>query len=63
MLVMLQQNEAITYEGSSTSDKVKRKSRSREMVRFNGSVVSSTVLGRIEEALSLVHSPQHGEST
>lgn len=53
----------ITYEGSSSSDKVKRKPRSREMVRFNGSVVSGTVLGRVEETLSLVNCPQHGEST
>lgn len=60
---MLQGNEVITYEGSSTSDKVKRKTRSREMVRFDGSVVSGTVLGGVEESLSLVNSPQNGEST
>lgn len=63
MSVMLQENEAITYEGSSTSDKVKRKTRSREMVRFDGSVVSGTVLGGAEESLSIVNSPQNGEST
>lgn len=63
MSVMLQENEMITYEGSSTSDKVKRKTRSREMVRFDGSVVSGTVLGGVEESLSLINSPQNGEST
>lgn len=56
-------NEMIMYKGSSTSDKVKRKTRSREMVRFDGSVVSGTVLGGVEESLSLVNSPQNGEST
>lgn len=63
MSVMLQENEVITYEGSSTSDKVKRKTRSREMVRFDGSVVSGAVLRSVEESLSLVNSPQNGEST
>lgn len=61
--MFIQENEMITYEGSSSSDKVKRKPRSREMVRFNGSVVSGTVLRRVEESLSLVNCPQHGEST
>lgn len=63
MSVMLQENEMITYEGSSTSEKVKRKTRSREMVRFDGSVVSGTVRGGVEESLSLINSPQNGEST
>lgn len=45
----------IIYEGLFSSDKVKCKLRSREMVRFNGSVVSGMVFGCVEESLSFVN--------